>query len=102
MVPPTNDTLYLSQELAGKVRFTTTELGELEAKIASAADRALAIELETLETLAAAVTAGASAIKEAAEALAVLDVAAALAQLAIERHYVRPQVRASLDFIIDR
>src|SRR5438105_2714786 len=68
---------------------------------ASAADRALAIELETFETLAAAVTAAASAIKEAAEALAVLDVAAALAQLAIERHYVRPQIDASLDFIIE-
>src|SRR5207244_2181057 len=73
----------------------------LEAKIASAADRALAIELETFETLAAAVTAAASAIKEAAEALAVVDVAAALAQLAIERHYVRPQIDASLDFIIE-
>jgi DNA mismatch repair protein MutS len=47
------------------------------------------------------VTAAASAIKEAAEALAVLDVAAALSQLAVERHYVRPQIDASLDFIIE-
>ena len=31
--------------MAGEVRFTTTELGELEAKIATAADRALGIEL---------------------------------------------------------
>ena len=113
MAPPLNATFIHRQTLAGQVRFTTTELGEyfeytiekpvseLEAKIASAADRALAIELETFETLAAAVTAAASAIKEAAEALAVLDVAAALAQLAIERHYVRPQIDASLDFIIE-
>ena len=33
----------------------------------------------------------------AAEALAVIDVATALAQLAVERHYVRPQIDASLD-----
>jgi hypothetical protein len=31
----------------------------------------------------------------------VLDVAAALAQLAVERDYVRPEIDASLDFIIE-
>jgi DNA mismatch repair protein MutS len=101
MAPPLNATFIHRQTLAGQVRFTTTELGELEAKIANAADRALAIELETFEKLAAAVTAAASAIKEAAEALAVLDVATALALLAAERHYVRPQIDASLDFIVE-
>src|SRR5260221_713504 len=61
MAPPLNATFIHRQTLAGQVRFTTTELGELEAKIASAAERALAIELETFERLAAAVTAAASA-----------------------------------------
>src|SRR5262245_29474055 len=92
MAAPLNATFIHRQTLAGQVRFTTTELGELEAKIASAADRALGIELETFERLAAAATARAARIKEAAEALAVLDVEAALAQLAVERHYVRPQI----------
>jgi DNA mismatch repair protein MutS len=101
MAPPLNSTFIHRQTLAGQVRFTTTELGELEAKIASAADRALGIELETFERLAATVTAAAAAIKEAAEALAVLDVATALAQLAGERHYVRPQIDASLDFVVE-
>jgi DNA mismatch repair protein MutS len=101
MAPPLNATFIHRQTLAGQVRFTTTELGELEAKIASAADRALGIELETFERLAASVTAAAVAIKEAAEALAVIDVATALAQLAVERHYVRPQIDASLDFVIE-
>jgi DNA mismatch repair protein MutS len=101
MAPPLNATFIHRQTLAGQVRFTTTELGELEAKIASAADRALGIELETFERLAASVTAAAAAIKEAAEALAVIDVATALAQLAVERHYVRPQIDASLDFVIE-
>jgi DNA mismatch repair protein MutS len=101
MAPPLNATFIHRQTLAGQVRFTTTELGELEAKIASAADRALGIELETFDRLAAAVTAAAADIKAAAEALAVLDVAAALAELAVERHYVRPEVDASLDFIVE-
>ena len=87
--------------MAGQVRFTTTELGELEAKIASAADRALGIELETFDRLAAQVTAAAGPIKDAAEALAALDVAAALAQLAVEQTYVRPEVDGSLDFVIE-
>ena len=77
------------------------ELGELEAKIASAADRALGIELETFEKLTGMVTAAAADIKAAAEALAVLDVATALAQLAVERRYVRPEIDGSLDFVIE-
>jgi DNA mismatch repair protein MutS len=101
MAPPLNATFIHRQTLAGQVRFTTTELGELEAKIASAADRALGIELETFERLAATVTAAAAAIKDAAEALAVIDVATALAQLAAERHYTRPQIDASLDFVVE-
>src|SRR5262249_57414704 len=61
MAPPLNATFIHRQTLAGQVRFTTTELGELEAKIASAADRALGIELETFERLAATGTAAAPA-----------------------------------------
>jgi DNA mismatch repair protein MutS len=83
------------------VRFTTTELGELEVKIASAAERALAIELESFERLAAMVTAAQGAITSAAQALASLDVAAGLAELAAQRGYVRPETDASLDFIIE-
>jgi DNA mismatch repair protein MutS len=101
LAPPLNATFIHRQTLAGQVRFTTIELGELEAKIASAADRALGIELETFEKLSTMVTAAAAAIKEAAEALAVLDVATSLAQLAVERSYVRPEIDASLDFVIE-
>ena len=54
MTPPLNAQFIHRQTLAGQVRFTTTELGELEAKIASAADRALGLELEIFEQLAAA------------------------------------------------
>ena len=83
------------------MRFTTTELGELEAKIASAADRALAIELEIFDRLAAAIAAAAADIKAAADALAILDVASGLAALAIDRDYVRPEIDRSLAFVIE-
>lgn len=99
--PPLNATFIHRMTMAGQVRFSTTELSELEARIASAADRALRIELETFERLAGRVTAAAGAIKQTAEALASLDVAAALAQLAVERDYVRPDVDGSHDFIIE-
>jgi DNA mismatch repair protein MutS len=97
---PLNATFIHRQTLAGQVRFTTTELGELEAKIANAADRALGLEFEIFDRLAATVTAASAAIKQAAEALAVVDVATALAMLAAERDYVRPEVDGTLAFVI--
>jgi DNA mismatch repair protein MutS len=100
MTAPLNGTFIHRQTTAGQVRFTTTELGELESKIASAADRALALELEIFDRLAAAVTAASAAVKEAASALAVLDVTTALAALAVERDYVRAEVDNSLAFAI--
>jgi DNA mismatch repair protein MutS len=101
LAAPLNATFIHRQTLAGQVRFTSTELAALEAKIASAADRALAMELNIFDQLAAQVTAAAEPIKRAAQALAVLDVSAALATLAVERDYVRAEVDGSLDFMIE-
>jgi DNA mismatch repair protein MutS len=100
MGAPLNATFIHRQTTAGQVRFTTTELGELEAKIATAAERALALELEIFERLATAVVAASATIKDAANAIAALDVTCALAALAIERDYVRPAVDDSLAFAI--
>ncbi len=100
MAPPLNATFIHRQTLAGQVRFTTTELGALEAKIASAAERALGIELDIFRRLADAVIAESDTIKQCAEALARLDVASALGALAAERDYVRPQIDDSLAFDI--
>jgi DNA mismatch repair protein MutS len=101
MAAPLNATFIHRQTLAGQVRFTTTELGELEAKIASAADRALGIELATFDRLSSLVTAAAEPIKDAAVALAAIDVAAALAHLAVAHDYVRPEVDSSLAFAVE-
>ena len=53
MSAPLNGIFIHRQTLAGQIRFTTTELGELESKIASAAERALGLELEIFERLTA-------------------------------------------------
>jgi DNA mismatch repair protein MutS len=89
------------QTMAGQIRFTTTELAELEAKIANAAERALALELAVFDDLSERVVADAEAVKAAAAALATIDVAASLAHLAVERDYVRPEIDSSLAFVIE-
>ncbi len=88
------------QTLASAVRFTTVELGELETRIGRAADRALALELELFADLVGEVTARGREIAIAAKALAALDVASALAELAAARRFVRPAVDDSLAFDI--
>ncbi|MTJ84407.1 MAG: DNA mismatch repair protein MutS [Telmatospirillum sp.] len=88
------------QTIASGVRYTTVELGDLEDRIRSAADKALALELELFADLVATVVGDGAAIAGAARALARLDVAAALAALAVDARYVRPQVEEGLAFEI--
>ena len=88
------------QTLAGAVRFTTVELGALETRISQAADRALALELALFDDLVGEVAARADEVARAARALARLDLATALAALAVERGYTRPTVDGSLAFEI--
>ncbi|MGX8010453.1 DNA mismatch repair protein MutS [Mesorhizobium sp. ORM8.1] len=88
------------QTMANAMRFTTTELAELESKIANAADKALGIELATFDRLTAEVVSEAGSIRAGAEALAVLDVSAALALLSESEGWCRPVVDASLAFEI--
>jgi DNA mismatch repair protein MutS len=88
------------QTLASSVRYATTELAELESRIASAADKALALELRLFEDLVGEVKARAEMIQRAASALAALDVSAGQAELAVEQDYRRPQVENDLTFSI--
>ncbi|WP_248304826.1 DNA mismatch repair protein MutS [Breoghania sp. L-A4] len=101
LAEPHNETFIHRQTMAGAMRFTTVELGDLATKIANAGQRALAIELETFENLRTAVVEAGAFIKAAADALAMLDVSSALAVLAESEGYVRPHVDASLAFEID-
>lgn len=88
------------QTLANAMRFTTPELAELERDILSAGDRALAIELDIFEELAAAAMAVAAEIGQRARAVAALDVAAGLAELACDMDYARPVLDGGLSFDI--
>ncbi|MEJ2120694.1 MAG: DNA mismatch repair protein MutS [Alphaproteobacteria bacterium] len=96
----TNGPFIHRQTMANAVRFTTAELGELEERIARAAERAIAIELEIFDELVTHAVGQAEAIATAARAMAALDVAAGLGTLAVARRYNRPSVDASLAFEI--
>ena len=89
------------QSMANAMRFTTTELEETEGRIASAAERALAIEQEVFAQLAAAVAKAEQPLANLAGALADLDVLAALAELAENEAWVRPELDAGNAFEIE-
>jgi DNA mismatch repair protein MutS len=88
------------QTMANAMRFTTTELADLESRIANAAGQALSLELAAFDQMVAQVIAAAEPIKAAARALAVIDVAAGLAALAEEQGYCRPLVDDTRMFAI--
>ncbi len=88
------------QTMANAMRFTTTDLAELETKIANAADRALTIEMGIFDDLTTAVVEQADAIRLAAAAISVFDVSSSLALLAEEQSYCRPLVDDSVEFNI--
>ncbi len=89
------------QTLANVMRFTTPELAELEGRIAKAHDAALAIETTIFARLVADTLAEADRLRAVADALAALDVAAGLAQLARARGFSRPQVDDSRAFAVE-
>jgi len=95
---PLNATFIHRQTLANQVRFTTVELADLDARIAQAAQRALAIEVQTFEAWRDEAVALAQHLRAAAEGLAMLDVACALAEWAEDAGACRPVVDRSLRF----
>ena len=98
----TRDLFRHRQTIGSAVRFSTDELATLAGRIADAADKALAIEKELFEALAAEALGVAAASSDIASALAALDVALALAELARERRYARPHIDEGLAFEVAR
>jgi DNA mismatch repair protein MutS len=97
---PWKDVFVHRQTMAGAMRFSTLELGELESKIASAADRALKIELASFDGMVQDLLDLSGEVALAAEAIAAIDVTAALADLAARLDWTRPLVDTSLAFTI--
>ena len=73
-------------------RYITPQLKEVEAEVLGARDRSIALEQELFEQIRQTLLPHVAAFQELALALARLDVLSALATLALERRYCRPEV----------
>ncbi len=89
------------QTLANAERFTTPELKELERKVLEAEDRILSIERAIFQDLRTFAAGEAVRIKAAAVRVAELDVACALAQVAVDNRYKRPRFSEGDEMRID-
>ncbi len=98
--PPFSQTYIHRQTTANAVRFTTVELSELETRILNAGSRALELEKDIFEDLRTAVMAEAAQLSGVARALAEIDLATALAVLAMEENWTRPKLDGSRAFEI--
>ncbi|MFI3169528.1 MAG: DNA mismatch repair protein MutS [Faecalibacterium sp.] len=89
MVP---ETYIRKQTLANGERYITQELKELESKILGASERLITLERNLFEELLCALSAELPRIQTTASAVAQLDVAVSLAQVAVDNQYCRPVV----------
>ncbi len=96
------ETFRHRQTMAGAVRFSTDELASLASRIAEAAESALAMEQGLFQEMTMLALEYGEALSAVAEALAVMDVASALGELAVAARYVRPQIDNGLAFQITR
>jgi DNA mismatch repair protein MutS len=90
------------QTIGSAVRFSTDELATLASRISQAAEQSLALERALFDEMTAAALADGEHLNKIASALAVLDVAAALGELAIAKNYARPKIDESPTFKIVR
>jgi len=93
--PPLSDSFKHRQTTANQLRFTTPALTEMETRILNAGGRALEIEKRVYDGLKSQALTHAGPIATAATALAELDLAIALADLARGEGWCRPQVDSS-------
>lgn len=97
---PHKDEFIHRQTLVSGIRFTTTKLVDLDAKISSAAEKALAMELEIYNRFCQRVVECGEDIRSVAAGLAVIDVLCAGAKWARDTGAVRPIVDKSTRFEI--
>ncbi len=80
------------QTLVNAERFITPELKEMETLILNAEERQVEVETRIFREVCARIAARAPALLETARTVAQLDVAAALAEVAVRNRYVRPEL----------
>ena len=95
-----SNTFIHRQTTANAVRFTTLELSEIETKILNAGGRALSLELEIFEQTKIKILEFSENILLAAKALAEIDLAVALADIAVSENWCRPKLDTSRKFKI--
>ncbi len=95
---PLSETFIHRQTTANQVRFTTVELSELETRILNSGNRALEIEKRLYATLSEQVLRWSAELFQTARALAELDVAVSLGDLAEAENWCLPTVDDSKDF----
>ncbi len=98
--PPFSDTFIHRQTTANQVRFTTVELSELETKILNAGNHATELEKRLYEELRESILKQAGEIGATSAALAEIDLATALADLARSENWTKPTVDSSRAFDI--
>ena len=101
MSPPLDETFRHRQTTASWYRFTTAKLSELEANIVNAGERVLEIEKRIFGDLVAKTLESSAQLAQASRALAEIDVAMALADLAAEEDWCRPQMEDSRALVIE-
>lgn len=96
MVP---ETYIRKQTLTNCERYITQELKELEGKIIGAKDRSIALEYEIFSAVRNNIAEEIKRMQKTAKSLAVLDVLASFAEVAVSNNYVCPVI--SNDGVID-
>ncbi len=106
-IPPAHagkmsDALFLHrQTLANSVRYTSTELRNLESEILGVADNILKLEMVIYTQLVEMILEKSEALNLFAHSIAVIDVSSSLALLAAQNNYCRPILDNSNEFYIE-
>ncbi len=94
------DTYIRKQTLTNCERYITPELKELENTILTAKDRIAAVEYELFTEVRQWIADQADRVRQAAGAVAALDVLSCLAHVAVANRYCRPEVDLSGEIVI--
>ncbi len=89
------DDYQRKQTLVNAERYITTELKDIEAKVLGAEERMADMEYDIFQEIRRRTAHQGARIQRSAEALAIIDVLVALADLAHERRYICPQMDES-------
>ena len=89
------------QTLVNAERYITEELKEYENQILGAEERILVLETELFQSLLSQLFKHLNELQKTARIIAELDVLSNFSELAIQNHYVRPNMTESLDLFIE-